>query len=153
MVQYGAIDHVPSYNLSRGVVLFFPNCTTCVVPPLTTTVCLQGSTHQGIISVFVFSQNLELNVDNVLDKLDEFSDVKIKWPVLAASLKQASVVGKIKTDVSEGFSVKLNMLITHWLENDSKASWKNLVIAMERSKQTVAAEKLAQDIGIPYPVK
>ena len=34
MVQYGAIDHVPSYNLSRGVVLFFPNCTTHVVPPL-----------------------------------------------------------------------------------------------------------------------
>ena len=34
MVQYGAIDHVPSYNLSRGVVLFFPNCTTRVVPPL-----------------------------------------------------------------------------------------------------------------------
>ena len=35
MVQYGAIDHVPSYNLSRGVVLFFPNCATHVVPPLT----------------------------------------------------------------------------------------------------------------------
>ena len=34
MVQYGAIDHVLSYNLSRGVVLSFPNCTTCVVPPL-----------------------------------------------------------------------------------------------------------------------
>ena len=102
-----------------------------------------------------FLKTLELNVDNVLDKLDEhgFSDVKIKWPVLAASLKQASVVEKIKTDVSEGFSVKLNMLITHWLENDSKASWKNLMIAMKRSKQTVAAEKLAQDIGIPYPVK
>ena len=34
VVQYGAIDHVPSYNLSHGVVLFFSNCTTCVVPPL-----------------------------------------------------------------------------------------------------------------------
>ena len=34
MVQYGAIDHVPSYNLSHGVVLFVPNCTTRVVPPL-----------------------------------------------------------------------------------------------------------------------
>ena len=34
MVQYGAIDHVPSYKLSRGVVLFSANCTTRVVPPL-----------------------------------------------------------------------------------------------------------------------
>ena len=34
VVQYGAIDHVPSYNLSRGVVLFVPNCTTHVVPLL-----------------------------------------------------------------------------------------------------------------------
>ena len=29
-----AIDHVPSYNLSHGIVLFFPNCTMHVVPPL-----------------------------------------------------------------------------------------------------------------------
>ena len=34
VVQYGAIDHVLSYNLSCGVVSFFPNCTTRVVPPL-----------------------------------------------------------------------------------------------------------------------
>ena len=34
MVQYGAIDHMPPYNLSRGVVLFFPNGTIHVVPPL-----------------------------------------------------------------------------------------------------------------------
>ena len=34
VVQYGAIDHVPSYKLSRGVVLFSANCTTRVVPPL-----------------------------------------------------------------------------------------------------------------------
>ena len=31
VVQYGAIDHVPSYYLSRGIVLFFPH----IVPPLT----------------------------------------------------------------------------------------------------------------------
>ena len=29
-----AIDHVLLYNLSRGVVLFFTNCTTHVTPPL-----------------------------------------------------------------------------------------------------------------------
>ena len=35
VVQYGAIDHMPSYCWSRGVVvLFFSNCTTHVVPPL-----------------------------------------------------------------------------------------------------------------------
>ena len=34
VVQYGVIDHVPSYNLSRGVVVFFSNCTMHVVPPL-----------------------------------------------------------------------------------------------------------------------
>ena len=36
VVQYGAIDHVLSYNLSRGVLLFVSNCTTRVVPPLCT---------------------------------------------------------------------------------------------------------------------
>ena len=100
-----------------------------------------------------FLKILELSVDIVLDKLDEHGFSDVKWPDLAVSLKQASVVEKIKTDVSEGSSVKLNMLITLWLENDSKASWKILVRAMERSKQTVAAVKLAQDIGIPYPVE
>ena len=36
VVQYGAIDHVLLYKLSRGVVLFSTNCTTRVVPPLHT---------------------------------------------------------------------------------------------------------------------
>ena len=52
-----------------------------------------------------------------------------------------------------GTLVKLNALITHWLRNDREASWLKLVIAMERSEQEVAAENLALDIGIPYPVK
>ena len=100
-----------------------------------------------------FLKTLELNVDNVLDKLDEHGFSDVKWPVLAASLRQGGAVQEIQTNVSGGSSVKLNALIRHWLENDSKASWKKLVIAMERSEQKVAAEKLAKDIGIPYPVK
>ena len=100
-----------------------------------------------------FLKTLELNVDNVLDKLDEHGFSDVKWPALAVSLKQGGAVQGIQTNISGDTSVKLNALIRHWLENDIKASWKKLVIAMERSKQRVAAEKLAHDIGIPYPVK
>ena len=56
-------------------------------------------------------------------------------------------------DKAGGTLVKLNALITHWLSNDREASWLQLVIAMERSEQKVPAENLAQDIGMPYPVK
>ena len=34
VVQYSAIDHMLSYYVSRGIVLFFPNYTMHVIPPL-----------------------------------------------------------------------------------------------------------------------
>ena len=106
-----------------------------------------------LISVFVFSQTLELNVDNVLKKLPQHGFSATKWQDLAASLGQGSAVKEIKTDESGGSSDKLNALITYWLDNDMEPSWEKLVIAMEESKQKAAARKLARDIGIPYPVK
>lgn len=100
-----------------------------------------------------FLKTVELTVDNVLYKLTEHGFSATKWPVLAASLGQASAVEEIETDVTRVSSFKLNALIKHWLENDSEASWKKLVIGMEWSDQKVAAVKLARDIGILYPVK
>ena len=89
-----------------------------------------------------------------MDKLKEHGFSDAKWPVLAVSLRQGDAVQGIQTNVLLwDTSVKLNTLIRHWLETDKEASWKKLVIAMVRSEQNVAAEKLAQDIGIPYPVK
>ena len=100
-----------------------------------------------------FLETVELSVDNVLYKLSEHGFSATKWPALAASLGRASAVEEIEADISRGSSFKLTALIKHWLENDSEASWKKLVIGMEWSEQKVAAEKLARDIGIPYPVK
>ena len=102
--------------------------------------------------VFVFFKILELNVNNVLDKLDEHKFPDVKWPDLAVGLRQGNAVQTIEAGHG-GLLVKLNALITHWLANDREASWKKLVIAMKRSKEEVAAENLAGDIGIPYPVK
>ena len=64
-----------------------------------------------LIIVFGFSQTLELNIDNVLDKLEEHGFSDVKWPVLAASLKQGGAVQGIQTNVSGRSSVKLNALI------------------------------------------
>ena len=101
-----------------------------------------------------FFKTVELNVDNVLKKLTQHGFSATKWHDLAASLGQGSAVDEINADIiSGGSSAKRNALIKHWLDNDGEPSWKKLVIAMEWSKQRVAAEKLARDIGIPYPVK
>ena len=105
-----------------------------------------------IVFVFFF-KTVELSVNNVLKKLTQHGFSATKWQDLAASLGQGSAVEEIKTDVSGGSSAKLNALVTYWLDNDGEPSWKNLVRAMEWSKQRVAAQKLALDIGIPYPVK
>ena len=42
MVQYGAIDHVPQYNLSRGVVLF-----SLIAPLVSYLLCLTLGTVIG----------------------------------------------------------------------------------------------------------
>ena len=100
-----------------------------------------------------FLKTLELSVTNVLDKLDKHKFPHVNWRDLAVGLRQGIDVIKTIGDETGGTLVKLNALITHWLRNDRAASWLKLVIAMERSEQKVAAENLAQDIGIPYPVK
>ena len=89
----------------------------------------------------------------MLKKLTQHGFPATKWQDLAASLGQGSAVEEIEANVSRMSSAKLYALITHWLGNDEEPSWKKLVIAIEWSKQKVAAKKLAQDIGIPYPVK
>ena len=101
----------------------------------------------------IFFKTVELNVDNVLKKLTQHGFSATKWQDLAASLGQGSAIEEINDDVSGRSSAKRNALIKYWLDNDGEPSWKKLVIAMEWSKQRVAAEKLARDIGIPYPVK
>ena len=37
------------------------------------------------------------------------------------------------------------------MANDQKKSWKTLVDAVELSKENIIAEKLAKDVGVPYP--
>lgn len=106
------------------------------------------------MSLYFLTTVAEVNLDNVLDKLKEHGFSDVKWPVLAVSLRQGGAVQGIQTNVLlMDTSLKLNALIKHWLENDKEASWKKLVIAMVRSDQKVAAEKLAGEFGIPYPLK
>ena len=53
VVQYGAINHVPSYYLSHGIILFFSHCTAHVVhPDCTHADCTtKSSNYQGLVWV------------------------------------------------------------------------------------------------------
>ena len=61
---------------------------------------------------------------------------------------EASLYSQTIERVYKGAHVQLTALINHWVANDINKSWEKLVEAMEMSDHTVAADKLARDVGI-----
>ena len=73
-----------------------------------------------------------------------------KWRNLAIGLKQISAIQTIEANSANALS-QLVALITHWVANDKEKTWKKLVDAVVMSEESVIAEKLAKDVGVPYP--
>ena len=89
----------------------------------------------------------DVNADNVLYMLKKYKFDSHSWEKLAMGLRLHSTPKQIER-VYKGADVQLTALINHWVANDINKSWEKLVEAMEMSDHTVAADKLARDVGI-----
>ena len=72
-----------------------------------------------------------------------------KWKDLANGLKRAGATGTIEAN-NPDVSARLQALIRDWLANDKEPKWQTLVNAVRMCKETVIADKLAQDVGASY---
>ena len=88
-----------------------------------------------------------MSVDNVIYMLEKYKFDSLSWEKLAMGLRLHSTAKEIERDY-KGSDAQLIALINHWVANDINKSWEKLVEAMEMSDHTVAADKLARDVGV-----
>ena len=91
-----------------------------------------------------------LDASNAVYLLTKHKFPPAKWRNLAAGLKQISAIQSIEADSANVLS-QLVALIVHWVANDKEKSWKKLVDAVHMSEESVIAEKLAWELGVPSP--
>ena len=87
----------------------------------------------------------EFSIDNVVWMLKKHKFPDEKWSTLASCLRGTTAIATIIADYRSSHE-RLVAFITGWIHNDPKASWKELVVAVEMCPLKVIAENIASDV-------